>query len=146
MVVQGKFNQPEMPFVPKGWGYELHIVNKESYCGKILHFIKNKRCSVHFHKKKDETFFLSKGKIQIYWTDDVKKLEVTLKSRNLYGKKWYDANGYLDYLESFTLNEGDNFYVPPGRAHQMIALEQSELFEFSTQDFPDDSFRAVLGD
>ena len=30
-------------FVPKGWGYEDWIVNKEEYCGKLLFFKKGKR-------------------------------------------------------------------------------------------------------
>ena len=32
---------------PKGWGYELWLVNNEKYCGKILHFEKDRRCSFH---------------------------------------------------------------------------------------------------
>ena len=30
---------------PKGWGYEKWIVNKDEYCGKLLHIIKGKKCS-----------------------------------------------------------------------------------------------------
>jgi len=30
--------------------------------------------------------------------------------------------------------------------HQMLALEDSELFEFSTQHFEDDSYRIIRGD
>ena len=47
-------------FVPKGWGYEHWIVNKEDYCGKLLFFKKGKRCSWHYHKLKDETFHVHK--------------------------------------------------------------------------------------
>ncbi|HBY66694.1 MAG TPA: cupin domain-containing protein, partial [Flavobacteriaceae bacterium] len=45
-----------MNFVPKGWGFEKWIVNNEEYCGKLLYFVKGKRCSWHFHKLKDEVF------------------------------------------------------------------------------------------
>ena len=36
-------NFSEIKFVPKGWGYEKWIVNKEEYCGKILFFVKGKK-------------------------------------------------------------------------------------------------------
>ena len=35
----------EIVIHPKGWGYEKWIVNKEDYCGKLLHMIKGKKCS-----------------------------------------------------------------------------------------------------
>ena len=50
----------EIKIVPKGWGYEKWIVNTDEYCGKLLHFIKGKKCSWHYHKLKDETFYLQK--------------------------------------------------------------------------------------
>ena len=50
----------------KGWGYELWIVNNNLYCGKILHFNKGKKCSWHYHKVKQETFYVQKGKLKIY--------------------------------------------------------------------------------
>jgi hypothetical protein len=40
-------------FVPKGWGFEKWIVNCEEYCGKLLYFVKGKRCSWHYHELKD---------------------------------------------------------------------------------------------
>jgi hypothetical protein len=36
--------------------------------------------------------------------------------------------------------------VPIGLVHQLEALEDSELFEFSTQHFESDSHRLVRGD
>jgi hypothetical protein len=36
--------------------------------------------------------------------------------------------------------------VPPGLVHQMEALEDAELFEFSTQHFNSDSHRLINGD
>ena len=55
--------------VPKGWGYEKWIVNTEDYCGKLLYFEEGKRCSFHYHKSKDETFYLQSGKILLYYGD-----------------------------------------------------------------------------
>ena len=114
----------EIKHVNKGWGYEKWIVNKEEYCGKLLFFNKDKRCSWHFHKLKDEVFYLQSGKMMIYYSDqdDISK-----------------ANKLI-------LNAGENFHVYRGRRHQMFALEDSELFEFSTQHFDSDSYRITKGD
>ena len=113
-----------MKFVKKGWGYEKWIVNKEEYCGKLLFFNKDKRCSWHYHKIKDEVFYLQSGKMIV---------------------KYGDTDS-LEEANEIVLNPGDNFYVYVGLRHQMIALEDSELFEFSTQHFDSDSYRVVKGD
>ena len=36
---------------------------------------------------------------------------------------------------------GENFHVYVGLRHQMLAIEDSELFEFSTQHYDSDSHR-----
>ena len=114
----------EMKFVKKGWGYEKWIVNKSEYCGKLLYFMRDKRCSWHYHKLKDEVFYLQSGKMIVKFSDqdDITK------------------------AEELTLLPGDNFHVWRGLRHQMIALEDSELFEFSTEHFDSDSYRVIKGD
>ena len=111
-------------FVPKGWGWERWIVNCKEYCGKLLFFNKDKRCSWHYHKLKDEVFYLQSGKMMIFYSD----------------------NDELENAEQLILNAGDNFHVYRGLRHQMVALEDSELFEFSTQHFDSDSHRIMKGD
>ena len=115
---------PEMIFVKKGWGYEKWIVNKPEYCGKLLFFLRDKKCSWHYHKLKDEVFFLQSGKMLVKFSDqdDIEK------------------------AEEIVLNTGDSFYVYRGLRHQMIALKDSELFEFSTEHFDSDSHRIIKGD
>ena len=54
-------SQPEIH--PKGWGRELWIANSELYCGKILELNEDKRCSIHYHKLKDETFYILSGNV-----------------------------------------------------------------------------------
>ncbi len=51
--------------VPKGWGSEVWIVNGDLYCGKILKIRKGKRCSLHFHKLKTESFYLRAGRLRV---------------------------------------------------------------------------------
>ena len=114
----------EMNFVPKGWGWERWVVNCKEYCGKLLFFNKDKRCSWHYHKLKDEVFYLQSGKMIVFYSD----------------------NDELENAEQLILNAGDNFHVYTGLRHQMVALEDSELFEFSTQHFDSDSYRILKGD
>jgi quercetin dioxygenase-like cupin family protein len=114
----------EIKFVPKGWGFEKWIVNSEEYCGKLLYFVKGKKCSWHFHKLKDEVFYLQSGKILL---------------------KYYDEDD-IALAHELILNKGDKFHVYRGLRHQMIALEDTELFEFSTQHFDEDSYRVITGD
>ena len=42
----------------KGWGNERWIVNKEKYCLKILSFKKHSSFSMHYHIKKEETWYV----------------------------------------------------------------------------------------
>ena len=115
---------PEMKFVKKGWGHELWIVNKEEYCGKLLFFEKGKCCSFHYHEDKDEVFYLQSGRLRVLFSED----------------------DDMDGAEEIILEPGQNFYIYPGLRHRMIALEDSELFEFSTQHFDSDSYRVIKGD
>ena len=117
-------NEVSIKHVDKGWGYEKWIVNKLEYCGKLLFFNKGKRCSWHFHKLKDEVFYLQSGKLLV---------------------KYSDQNN-IEEAEEVILEAGENFHVYTGLRHQMIALEDSELFEFSTQHFDSDSHRIQKGD
>ncbi len=101
--------------VPKVWGKELWIANSEMYCGKKLVLKKGYRCSIHHHKKKDETFFVQSGKVLMEFGPDTDTKQI--------------------------LNEGDSVHLPPNLWHRFTGLENSEIFEFSTQHFEDDSFR-----
>ena len=43
------------------------------------------------------------------------------------------------------LFEGESFHIPTGLIHQIIGLEYTELFEFSTEHFDSDSYRILAG-
>jgi mannose-6-phosphate isomerase-like protein (cupin superfamily) len=118
-----RVRQP-VKIVPKGWGREIWIANGELYCGKILEIRKGKRCSLHFHKLKTESFYLRSGRLLIRIKQSP-EAEIT---------------------EEFELGPGECMDVPSGLVHQMEALEDAELYEFSTQHFDSDSHRLVRGD
>jgi|SRR5271155_3096731 len=109
---------------PKVWGREVWIANGPFYCGKILEIIKGSKCSLHFHQLKTESFYLRVGHLKIRVKESQSHHEV----------------------EEFELHPGQCMDVPVGLVHQMEALEDSELFEFSTQHFDSDSHRLETGD
>tara|TARA_B100001564_G_scaffold357998_1_gene375560 strand:- start:1605 stop:1961 length:357 start_codon:yes stop_codon:yes gene_type:complete len=117
-------NSLPIKFVPKGWGFEKWIVNNKEYCGKLLYFVKGKKCSWHYHKLKDEVFYVQSGKILVK----------------------YSVSDDITQADEIILKKGDNFHVFRGLKHQMMALEDTELFEFSTQHFDSDSYRIEKGD
>jgi mannose-6-phosphate isomerase-like protein (cupin superfamily) len=110
--------------VPKGWGREVWIANGPLYCGKILEIEQGKRCSLHYHRLKTESFYLRSG-----------RLKVRVKE-----------HPGSAVVEEFELMAGECMDVTPGLVHQMEALEHAELYEFSTQHFDSDSHRLIRGD
>ena len=114
----------EIEIHPKGWGFEKWIVNCPQYCGKILHFNEGKKCSWHYHKIKDEVFYLQSGKLILRYSD---------------GDDLFSATTVI-------LSPGDKFHIYTGLRHQMEAIEDSDLIEFSTQHFEEDSYRIQRGD
>ena len=48
--------------------------------------------------------------------------------------------------DEIVLEKGDTWHVKIGQRHQMIAIQDTELIEFSTQHFDEDSYRVTKGD
>ena len=100
--------------VKKEWGKEIWIVNRD-YCGKKLILNKGFRCSMHYHKNKDETFYILNGKVL---------LEIGMQ-KNI-------------------MLPGDSILIKPGQKHRFTGLEYSEIMEFSTHHEDSDSYREEL--
>ena len=111
--------------VEKGWGYELIWATNEKYCGKIMVFEKvGSKFSLHFHKEKDETWFVNNGRFIVRWIDT--------KDAKLFEKE---------------LKEGDTWHNPPLQPHQLEAIEpMSSVTEVSTADSVEDNYRLIPGD
>jgi mannose-6-phosphate isomerase-like protein (cupin superfamily) len=109
--------------VEKGWGREIIFANNNEYCGKLLQFNEGKKFSMHFHIKKRETWYVSKGRFIF---------------------------SHIDLEKGITNNEflyvGDIITLERGEPHQLEALEDSEIIEVSTQHFDEDSYRIYKGD
>jgi len=111
--------------VDKGWGFELIWATNDKYCGKIMVFEKvGSKFSMHFHKEKDETWFVNNGRFLLKW--------INTKDATLHEQE---------------LKEGDTWHNPPLQPHQLIALEEgSSITEVSTADSVEDNYRIVRGD
>ncbi len=111
--------------VPKGWGYELIWASTDKYCGKIMFFEKEgAQFSMHFHREKEETWFVNTGKFKVQWIDT--------KTAVLYEKE---------------LKEGDVWHNPPLQPHRLICLQgSSSITEVSTADSVEDNYRVAPGD
>lgn len=123
--------------VPKTWGFEKIIYNQQ-YCGKLLYIVKGKQTSLHYHNVKDETFYVSSGRVLVYYTSD------TMKVKNLVDTDRSDE--IFGLVSKITLTRGDSFHMPPKTVHQIIGLEDTELFEFSTKHNDSDSIRLIKGE
>lgn len=108
----------------KGWGEEIWIINTPLYCGKKLILKEGKQCSIHYHRKKDETFYVQSGIVLM----------------RLY------PEGYPGPMKPVLLAAGYSLHIRPGLIHQFLGVKDSEIFEFSTQHFESDTFRLKKGD
>ena len=95
-------------FVSKGWGFEKWIVNCEEYCGKLLYFAKGKMCSWHYHKLKDEVFYVQSGKLLVK----------------------YSEKDDIQNASDIILGPGDNFHVYRGLRHRMIPWKTPNYLSF----------------
>ena len=121
-VEQFKTKKLPVEIVPKGWGKEIIFVNNDEYCGKLLCFEKDKKFSMHYHIKKKETWYVSKGSFILIWVET------------------NTGTTHTEYLKI-----GDVITNERGEPHQLIALEDSEVFEVSTKHYDEDSFRMWKG-
>lgn len=138
----------DIKMVQKGWGFERWIVNRE-YCGKELFFFAGKRCSFHYHKIKHETFLINSGQFEIRYF-----LPSLYSSTDDPGCMWWESSLWQNYnptnlymhSKRIILNPGEVFNIPIGLIHQMIAIGDSKIIEFSTHHEDSDSYRLIKGD
>lgn len=98
--------------VPKVWGEEIWMANTDLYCGKKLVLNEGKRCSLHYHKNKDETFYIDKGKVLMEVEGEIKIMGV-----------------------------GEAILIKPNMKHRFSGLENSLIIEISTHHEDSDSYR-----
>jgi mannose-6-phosphate isomerase-like protein (cupin superfamily) len=109
--------------ITKGWGSELIWVTNDKYCGKMMNFNTGAKFSMHFHREKEETWYVQSGKFIVKWINTA------------------DASQREDIL-----NEGAIWHNPPLLPHQLICIEAGTIIEVSTPDSVEDNYRVLPGD
>lgn len=117
--------------VEKAWGHELIIANRTlgrgGYCGKRMFLRRGYRCSLHWHNRKDEVFFVESGRMMLELSDQADGRLLEHGIRPTYSRR--------------ELLPGDTVLILPGRIHRFTGLADTVFFEFSTPDDPEDSHR-----
>jgi mannose-6-phosphate isomerase len=98
--------------VTKPWGEEIIFAETDRYVGKILRVLRGESLSLQYHRRKDETLYLARGRM---------KLSIQ------------EGGGMVERI----FQPGDSCHIPPGTRHRLVAEEDSEVFEVSTPDLDD---------
>ena len=98
--------------VEKPWGEEIIFAETDRYAGKVLVVKQGEILSLQYHRKKDETLYLYRGRVRL----------------------WIEREGHLVESE---MRVGDVQRVPPNTRHRIEALEDSEIFEVSSPELDD---------
>jgi mannose-6-phosphate isomerase-like protein (cupin superfamily) len=109
--------------VEKGWGSELIWATNDKYCGKMMNFKENAKFSMHFHREKDETWYVLRGTFEVEWIDTA------------------DAS-----IHSKILVAGDTWRNYPLLPHRLTCINTGTIIEVSTPDSVEDNYRVFPGD
>ena len=99
--------------IDKPWGHELLWAQTADYAGKVLHIKRGHKLSLQYHERKDETILLYAGSMLLVLEDETGR------------------------LEEIPMTAGQAYHIPAGRQHRMIAVDDCEVFEVSTNHLED---------
>ena len=110
-------------FVKKGWGHELIWATNDKYCGKMMKFNKGAKFSMHFHREKEETWYILDGVFDVHWINTLNADTITTR-----------------------LKAGETWHNEPLSPHQVECIEEGTIIEVSTPDSVEDNYRVGKGD
>ena len=125
--------------VEKPWGYERWIANGEpnfKYVLKEIFFCSPFRTSLQFHKFKEETNYIQKGKGILFYSD--KEIDADRFEKGLYSKE--EIDDLIFGLKKMELNSGKIFHIKKGHLHRIESVEDLTIIESSSVEV-DDVFR-----
>ena len=100
---------PYVRKIEKPWGFELHWVPEGlPYMGKIEHVNAGARLSLQAHDKKQESWFIMKGRGKVVWENE---------------------NGELVETE---FEEGQGYTCKLGQRHRLVGITDCDIIEVST--------------
>jgi mannose-6-phosphate isomerase len=97
--------------VDKPWGHEIIWAETDRYVAKLLHIAAGHKLSRQYHERKDETFYVQTGEMDLEIGDADRR---TLRMR-----------------------PGEAFHCTPRTVHRMIAVTDVDVFEASTPELDD---------
>jgi mannose-6-phosphate isomerase len=97
----------------KPWGHELLWVACARYAAKILHIEAGHRLSLQYHRFKEETLLLMRGRMAL------------------------ELEGPHGGMERHEALPGQLFHILPGQKHRLSALETCDVLEVSTPELED---------
>ena len=98
--------------VTKPWGHELIWAETPRYVGKILHIVAGQCLSRQYHNRKDETFLVQSGEMDLEIGDGETRRTIRMRPQ-------------------------DAFHCPPGTVHRMVAVTDVDVVEVSTPELDD---------
>ena len=98
--------------VEKPWGYELVWAETDRYVGKILHITAGQKLSRQYHVKKDETFLIESGEMDLEIGQGPETKVIRMRVR-------------------------DAYHCVPGTIHRMVAVTDVDVIEVSTPELDD---------
>jgi quercetin dioxygenase-like cupin family protein len=99
--------------IEKPWGHEIWYAWTERYVGKILHVRRGGRLSLQYHREKDESSYLLRGRLLLTHGPSEDRLTVAEVAA---GHAWRNR---------------------PGEIHTIEALEDADVLEVSTPELDD---------
>ena len=98
--------------VDKPWGHEIIWAETERYVAKLLHIVAGHKLSRQYHERKDETFYVQTGEMDLEVGDEADRRTLRMRA-------------------------GDAFHCAPRTVHRMIAITDVDVFEASTPELED---------
>ncbi|MFA5770809.1 MAG: cupin [Patescibacteria group bacterium] len=102
-------NLPYQKRIEKPWGWEIHWTPSDlPYMGKVLHVYADKRLSLQYHDKKQETWYLINGRGKVVWDNEKGELIET------------------------ELKFGEGYTCCVGQRHRLVGITDCDIVEVST--------------
>jgi mannose-6-phosphate isomerase len=98
--------------VEKPWGYELVWAETDRYVGKILHISAGQKLSRQYHARKDETFLVESGEMDLEIGEGAATTVLRMRAR-------------------------DAFHCAPRTVHRMVGVTDVDVIEVSTPELDD---------
>lgn len=101
--------EPYVKKIDKPWGWEIHWTpDDKPYMGKVLHVNAGGRLSLQVHDKKQESWWLLKGRAKAVWENNRGELVET------------------------ELQEGKGYSLILGQRHRLVGVTDCDVLEVST--------------